>query len=207
MIRKSLLLFFLSFFPFVAAAQEEDSDFCMYNSINVSKSFNDKWGIGLLSEHRVNNKLSSTEQFLLRPRVNYNLLPWMSLTMQVDFAWYPSGFRMRCLPQIQFTESISDWTFSLRLRDQVTWKSSDGSFSSLIRTKGQVNYKIPESIFQVHVAAEPYFWDKMNRCRFHAGVDVSLSDQASVIVEYVRQEQYQRLYDDNILWIILNIKL
>ena len=173
----------------------------------MKKGVADKWTVGLRAEHRANNDASTTQQYYLRPLVEYDILPWMKAAAQADFAWMSSGFNIRFQPQVTATYKKSGFDLSLRHRLQATWKQPDNSWNFLFRTKAQVRYKIPNTPLSPLVAAEPYYMSEFVRTRYYMGVSVSVTKNLSVLMQYVYQDQYQRAYDDNILWLTFNVKL
>ena len=185
----------------------QDNDLCFWNAISMKKSVADRWTVGLRAEHRANNDASTTQQYYLRPMVEYKILPWMSATAQADFAWMSSGFNIRFQPQVVFSYKTSGFDFSLRQRLQATWKEPDDSWSFLFRTKVQARYKIPNTPLSPLVAVEPYYMSEFARTRYYAGVSVACTKNLSILLQYVYQDQYQRAYDDNVLWITFNVKL
>lgn len=185
----------------------QENDLCFWNAMSIKKSVSDKWTVGVRGEHRAYKDAGATQQYYFRPMVEYDVLSWLKLTAQSDFAWTSSGFNIRLLPQAQGTYKTHGFTLSLRQRLQATWKEPDNSWSCLFRTKAQVRYKIPKTPLSPFVAAEPYYWARFNRTRYYAGVSVACSKNLSVQLEYVYQDYYQRAYDDNVIWLTFNVKL
>lgn len=200
-----ILSIVLTLIPSALSAQ--DNDLCFWNAISMKKGVADKWTVGLRAEHRANNDASTTQQYYLRPLVEYDILPWMKAAAQADFAWMSSGFNIRFQPQVTATYKKSGFDLSLRHRLQATWKQPDNSWNFLFRTKAQVRYKIPNTPLSPLVAAEPYYMSEFVRTRYYMGVSVSVTKNLSVLMQYVYQDQYQRAYDDNILWLTFNVKL
>lgn len=185
----------------------QENDLCFWNAISMKKSVAEDWTFGFRSEHRANQDMSKTQQYYLRPSVEYAIFPWMKATAQADFAWMSSGFNIRLLPQVVASYKVNGFDLSLRQRLQATWKQPDNSWSFLFRTKAQVRYKIPQTPLAPVFAVEPYYMSEFVRTRYYAGVSISCTKTLSILLQYVYQDQYQRAYDDNVLWLTFNVKL
>ena len=185
----------------------QDNDLCFWNAISMKMDVADKWTVGVRAEHRANQDASATQQYYLRPMVEYEILPWMKAAAQADFAWMSSGFNIRLQPQIVFSYKTHGFDFSLRQRLQATWKEPTDEWSFLFRTKAQVRYKIPGTPLRPLVAVEPYYMSEFARTRYYAGVSIACTKSLSILLQYVYQDQYQRAYDDNVLWLTFNVKL
>ena len=185
----------------------QDSDLCFWNAISMKKDVADRWTVGLRTEHRANHNASATQQYYIRPMVEYEILPWMKATAQADFAWMSSGFNIRFQPQVVFSHKTNGFDFSFRQRLQATWKQPDDSWSFLFRTKAQIRYKIPNTPLSPLVAVEPYYMSEFVRTRYYAGVSVSVTKSLSILMQYVYQDHYNKSIDDNVLWLTFNVKL
>jgi outer membrane scaffolding protein for murein synthesis (MipA/OmpV family) len=199
------LVFIAALCPTAMSAQE--NDLCFWNAISMKKAVAEKWTVGVRAEHRANNDASTTQQYYLRPMVDYKILPWMTATAQADFAWMSTGFNIRVMPQVVFSHKVNGFDLSLRQRLQATWKQPDNSWNFLFRTKAQVRYKIPQIPLSPLVAVEPYYMSDFVRTRYYFGVSVACTKSLSILLQYVYQDQYQRAYDDNVLWLTFNVKL
>lgn len=199
------LVFIAALCPTAMSAQE--NDLCFWNAISMKKAVAEKWTVGVRAEHRANNDASTTQQYYLRPMVDYKILPWMTATAQADFAWMSTGFNIRVMPQVVFSHKVNGFDLSLRQRLQATWKQPDNSWNFLFRTKAQVKYKIPQTPLSPLVAVEPYYMSDFVRTRYYFGVSVACTKSLSILLQYVYQDQYQRAYDDNVLWLTFNVKL
>lgn len=215
MMKKVLIISFLllcgaSLLNANAASTEEGetkNDLCFWNAVSMKMSVAPKWTVGVRAEHRANSYVSKTQQYYLRPLVEYDVLPWMKVAAQADFAWMSSGFNIRLLPQVVFSYKVSGFNFSLRQRFQATWKEPDNSWSFLFRTKAQVRYKIPKTPLSPLIAVEPYYMSDFVRTRYYAGVSIACTKNLSLLLQYVYQDQYKRSYDDHVIWLAFNIKL
>lgn len=202
---KRIFVLMLMLWPSVLSAQEDD--LCFWNAVSMKKDLNEDWTIGLRTEHRANQNVSKTQQYYIRPIVEYDILPWMKAAAQADFAWMSSGFNIRLQPQVVFSYKTHGFDFSFRQRLQATWKQPVDEWSFLFRTKAQVRYRIPDTPLTPLVAVEPYYMSQFVRTRYYVGVSVACTKTLSVLLQYVYQDQYQRDYDDNVLWLTFNVKL
>lgn len=200
-------IFFMALLAMPSMLSAQDADLCFWNAVSMKKGIGDDWTVGVRAEHRANQNASKTQQYYLRPMVEYDILPWMKATAQADFAWMSTGFNIRMQPQIQFTYKKSGLDLSLRQRLQITWKQPDDSWAFLFRTKAQVRYKIPGTPLSPLVAVEPYYMSEFARTRYYAGVSVSVTKNLSILMQYVYQDHYTKSVDDSVLWLTFNVKL
>lgn len=201
----AILISVLVLLPTALFAQE--NDLCFWNAISLKKDVADKWTVGVRAEHRAYKDMSVTQQYYIRPSVEYEILPWMKAAAQADFAWMYSGFNIRFQPQVTFSYKKSGFDLSLRQRLQATWKQPDNSWGFLFRTKAQVRYKIPNTPLSPLVAVEPYYMAEFARTRYYAGVSLSVTKNLSILMQYVYQDHYTKSVDDNVLWLTFNVKL
>lgn len=204
-IRRILSFMALMIIPSVLFAQ--DHDLGLWNAVSLKKDVSEKWTVGIRTEHRTFHNVSETQQYYIRPLVEYEILPWMKAAMQSDFAWMHSGFNIRLLPQVVFSYKNSGFDLSLRQRLQATWKQPDRSWGFLFRTKAQIRYRIPKTPLSPLVAVEPFYMSEFVRTRYHAGVSVAVTKSLSVLIQYVYQDHYNKQVDDNVVWLTFNVKL
>ena len=202
---KTILIAVLAVLPSALFAQ--DDDLCFWNAVSMKADVSEKWTLGVRAEHRANQNMSKTQQYYIRPIVEYEILPWMKAAAQADFAWMSSGFNIRMQPQVVFSYKTHGFDLSLRQRLQITWKQPDDSWGFLFRTKAQVRYKIPKTPLSPLLAVEPYYMSEFARTRYYAGVSIACTKTLSILLQYVYQDQYQRAYDDHVLWLTFNVKL
>ena len=164
----------------------QDDDLCFWNAVSMKMDVSDKWTVGVRAEHRANHDVTSTQQYYLRPMVDYEILPWMKATAQADFAWMSTGFNIRLLPQVVFSYKTHGFDLSLRQRLQATWKQPDDSWSFLFRTKAQVRYRIPKTPLSPLLAVEPYYMSEFVRTRYYAGVSIACTKNLSILLQYIR---------------------
>ena len=215
----------LSLSTFSLAAQDRDDTFMIWSTTTINKPLGQdkKWSVGLHSEyrHQFHEGESKTSQYFVRPNVSYKALPWLSLKYQVDFAFTPSGFRMRFIPEVSFTKKTGDFSLSLRQRALTTWKIAEGTNSTVLRTRARVEYSIPETPMSVHCAVEPYWCDFsktsfawLQKVRWYAGVNIKLTDGLTLTPQYVCQAYHnhkgvydRRTYDDHVFYMTFAVKL
>lgn len=190
-----------------SALMAQENDLCFWNAISLKKDVAEKWTVGIRTEHRAYHAVSETQQYYIRPSVEYAILPWLKAAGQADFAWMYNGFNIRFQPQVTASYKKAGFDLSLRQRLQATWKQPDNSWGFLFRTKAQVRYKIPKTSLSPLVAVEPYYMFEFARTRYYAGVSVAVTKNLSVLMQYVYQDHYNKSIDDNVLWLTFNVKL
>lgn len=190
-----IFLFMLLLFPLTAGGTEVDKPedaFATWTDIIVRKDF-DKWHVGGLLEYCTidNGQGMTNNEFVLRPIVGYNPLPWLRFQFQVDFLYsFYTGFYFRYIPDMTFHWKASDFRFSFRNRVQFSHHVKTGKVSAAIRNRFKVDYLIPDSPVSVHVAAEPYWLDRFIKTRYYTGLDFKINKQLSLTADYVRYQHY-----------------
>ena len=188
-------IFLWSLRPLAAAEidVEKPADaFATWTDIIVRKDF-DKWHIGGLVEYCTidNGHGMTNNEFVFRPVVGYNPLPWLRFQFQVDFLYsFYTGFYLRYIPDMTFHWKASDFRFSFRNRVQFAHHVKTGKVSPAIRNRFKVDYLIPDSPVCVHIAAEPYWYDRFIKTRYYTGLDFKINKQFSLTADYVRYQHY-----------------
>ena len=218
--RRLIAIIVSSLFAISVFAQEDA--FCTWTNVSFDKSIG-KWSVGLMTEyrHKIHEGVSKTDQYFARPRVTYSALKWLKLGYQMDLAATSSGFNVRFLPEITFSKKVGDFSFAFRQRVQTTWKVEQGSNSTVLRSRGKVDYRIPETPVSIHFAVEPYWADFkqdgfawFQKVRWYAGFDIKIIDGLTLRPEYLCQSYHnhkglydRRTYDDHIFYMTFAIKL
>ena len=195
---KRYLLVILIFLPLsLAHAQETDLEkpedaFATWTDIIIRKDFSN-WHVGGLVEYCTIDKGQGLKnnEMLIRPIAGYNPLPWLRFQLQVDFLYsFYSGFYLRYIPDMTFHWKASDFRFSLRNRVQVSHQVKTGKISPAVRNRFKVDYLIPNSPVTVHIAAEPYWFDRFIKTRYYLGADFKINGNLSLTADYIRYQHY-----------------
>lgn len=218
---KRLFLLFIAGF-ITCSAMAQDDALCTWTTVTFDKSFG-KWSAGLMTEyrHKIHDGVSTTDQYFVRPRVSYKALPWLTLRYQMDFASTSSGFNVRFIPEVTMSHKAGDFSFSFRQRAMTTWKVEYDKNSTVLRTRGKVDYNIPKTPLTVNFAIEPYWcefskdsFEWFQKCRWYAGFNIKLLDNLSFVPQYVYQsyhnrkgEYSRRAYDDHVIYMTFLVKL
>lgn len=190
-----LFLLFLSLS--LANAQEIGADkpadaFVTWTELIVRKDFSN-WHFGGVAQYCTigGGQGQKSNEALLRPVVGYNPLPWLRLQFQVDFLYtFYAGFYLRYIPDLTFHWKASDFRFSLRNRIQLSHHIKSGKFSPIVRSRFKTDYLIPQSPVSLHIAAEPYWFDRFIKTRYYVGADFKINGNLSVTTDYVRYQHY-----------------
>lgn len=225
---KRLLLFvsLLMLSAGVDVVARQKDDLCTWTTVSFSKSFgtDHRWNAGLLTEyrHRIHNGVSGTDQFFARPIVSYKLLPWLKLQYQVDFASSSRyGFFLDFIPEVTLSHKVGGFTFAFRQRVMTTCKVEEGTDVTVLRSRGKVDYRIPDTPLSIHFAVEPYWcefsrdsFNMFQKVRWYAGFDVELTDDISIRPEYICLAYHnyagryaRRTYDDHVIYMTFIVKL
>lgn len=212
--------------PSAAAQEKEDDAMVFWSTTTITKSLGkeNRWTVGIMSEYRhvIHDGVSGMNQYFVRPSFSYKALPWLKLQYQMDFAHVASsGFNWRFIPEITFIHKAGDFSFTFRQRAMTTWKVEHGTNSTVLRSRGKVDYHIPKSPVTVHFAVEPYWcdfsrdsFDWFQKVRWYAGFNFKLTDNLTLTPQYVCQAYHnhkglhdRRTYDDHVLYVTFTVKL
>ena len=205
----------LAVLPLTSHSQERNDDtrdnFGTWNDLIFKKDINN-WYVGGYIEYctinRFNGNGITSDELLICPNFGYNLLEWLRLQFQLDFQYcFNSGFNLRYMPEVTLHFKASDFSFSLRSRLQLTHQMSNGKLSPLMRNRLKVEYTIPKSPFSLHVAAEPYWLKSITKARYYAGMGLQIHKNISMTTEYVRYEYYNSSADQNVVSIVLYVRI
>lgn len=206
----SLLLSTLSLSAQEIELEKPQDAFATWTDIIVRKDYGN-WHIGGLVEYCSIDKghgLKNNE-VVLRPVVGYNPLSWLRLQFQVDFLYsFYTGFYLRYLPDVSFHWKASDFRFSFRNRVQFSQHVKTDKFSYAVRNRFKVDYMIPKSPVSVHLAAEPYWWDRFIKTRYYLGADFKINKNLSLTADYVRYQHYDAgKPDQNVVYLVIYVRL
>lgn len=213
--KRFLLIFLIPLVQFSASAQEIELEkpqdaFATWLDVIVRKDIG-KWHVGGLVEYCTIDKgygLTNNE-LVFRPIVGYNPLPWLRFQMQLDFLQsYYSGFYLRYIPDVTFQWKASDFRFSLRNRFQLTHHLQTDKLSFAVRNRLKMEYLIPDTPVGLHLAAEPYWYDRFIKTRYYLGADFKVSKHFSVTADYIRYQHYdiQKPHQD-VVYLTLYVRL
>ena len=206
----SLLLSTLSLSAQEIELEKPQDAFATWTDIIVRKDHGN-WHIGGLVEYCSIDKghgLKNNE-VVLRPVVGYNPLSWLRLQFQVDFLYsFYTGFYLRYLPDVSFHWKASDFRFSFRNRVQFSQHVKTDKFSYAVRNRFKVDYMIPKSPVSVHLATEPYWWDRFIKTRYYLGADFKINKNLSLTADYVRYQHYDAgKPDQNVVYLVVYVRL
>ena len=155
-------------------------DMGMILSAGVDKKLSKKWNVGSELEFRSRNDFRTVDRWTLSVTGGYKVTSWLkaqvgyyllynnnreSITYNLDGSlnnWRPSyyGLRHRFIVQLVGSYKVGRFDFALRER----WQ----------RSRLLVEYDIPKSKFTPFASAEMFNGMKLERMRYHVGVDYAL---------------------------------
>ena len=59
-----------------------------------------------------------------------------------------------------------------------------------MRNRFKVDYLIPNTPVTVHIAAEPYWFDRFIKTRYYLGADFKINGNLSLTADYIRYQHY-----------------
>ena len=67
---KGLVVLFFFFISFLNTAQDQETHYSSWNTINIQKEINNKWSVNTELNFRRTNFLKDWEQFIIRPFIH-----------------------------------------------------------------------------------------------------------------------------------------
>ena len=95
----------------------------------------------------------------------------------------------------------------IRFNGKIRLTVTGMSMYPLMRNRLKVEYTIPKSPFSLHVAAEPYWLKSITKARYYAGMGLQIHKNISMTTEYVRYEYYNSSADQNVVSIVLYVRI
>lgn len=80
------------------------------------------------------------------------------------------------------------------------------AWSSTMRTKFQTIWQLPDSRFSLRAAIEPFYWDRLSKCRFYLGCSYRILPGNSIIIEALREQYFSR-YSNNVIVLTWSVSL
>lgn len=222
MTKKWCYVLFIIFIPISAIAQKKD--FGIWYGVSAEEKLTDKIDIDLSTRIRTFGNASKIEEAFLEGGLAYSFNKHLAIAgsyrltenIEDNNSYY---FRHKWLLDFKGNLPVSDFSFSCRLRFQTRIKTfikdENDKFPDYTgRIKLKALYKTPSFPVNPYVYAEsffPMFSDNtrtIEKNRFAAGIEFSISKRHSIEAEYIFQRDYlPHISDINIISINYNIKL
>lgn len=152
-----LILISISIFTISSVyTQEKKKHYSSWNTINITKSFNNKWSINAEFDFRRTNFLKDWEQIILRPTVHYKFERDLDIALGYSYIknYSYSSFSApinanenNIFQQFTIKHKFSKFSFDHRLRfeerfiDKVTQGQDDSYFISGTKYRNRFRYK------------------------------------------------------------------
>ena len=221
MIKIRYVLVFLLFIP--AGLYGQANDFGIWYGVSAEHKVTKKLDIDLSTNIRTFNKAAKVEEAFLEAGVTYDLSKRFALSgsyrvsknIEKNGSYY---FQHKLFIDLKGNIPVGNFSFSCRARLQERTKTflkdeQENPQSYTGRIKVKANYKTPVFPLNPYVYIEtfsPMFSERtktIEKERFSAGVELSISRHNSVELEYIFQRDYlPHLSDLNIISANYNIK-
>lgn len=212
---RRLLILLVFLLPVSLNAQELEQEkpkdaFATWVDLIIRKDIGN-WHVGGLVEYCTIDKGNgmTNNEFVFRPVVGYNPLSWLRLQFQVDFLYsFYTGFYLRYIPDLTFHWKASDFRFSFRNRFQLSHHTESGKLSYAFRNRLKAEYLIPQTPVSLHLAAEPYWFDRFIKTRYYLGADFKITRQLTLTADYIRYQHYDITKPhQNVIFMTLYVRL
>lgn len=212
---RRLLILLVFLLPVSLNAQELEQEkpkdaFATWVDLIIRKDIGN-WHVGGLVEYCTIDKGNgmTNNEFVFRPVVGYNPLSWLRLQFQVDFLYsFYTGFYLRYIPDLTFHWKASDFRFSFRNRFQFSHHTESGKLSYAFRNRLKAEYLIPQTPVSLHLAAEPYWFDRFIKTRYYLGADFKINRLLTLTADYIRYQHYDITKPhQNVIFMTLYVRL
>ncbi|MBR0109149.1 MAG: DUF2490 domain-containing protein [Bacteroidales bacterium] len=165
------------------------NDLGSWFALSVSRSFSDKFSAAVRVEHRTLDSFQELNQAYSRASLYYKPVNWLRIDMNLDWAYTPSGNRIRYIPGLRLSHKTESGTF-LYLREwymRTQYPGQELDPGNTLRTKAGLSRPVGERGLTPHLDYEIFYWDKITQQRFYLGGKFPLSDSVSLDVFYLYQ--------------------
>ena len=191
-------------------AQSADySDLGSWLAISVNRPFSEHVSATVRLEQRTRDEFQGLNQIYSRASIYYKPTKWLRLDQQFDWAYTPTGNRIRYVPGLRVSHKTERGT-SMYLREWYmhTWYPGQSKASvGTLRTKAGLSHPVGEKGLIPHLDYEIFYWDAVSQHRFYAGARVRLSKETSLDLFYLYQLFPIREYGLHVTGINLSISL
>ena len=195
---------------FNCKAQSADySDLGSWLAVSVSRPFNERFSATVRLEQRTKDDFQGLNQIYSRASIYYKPSDWLRIDQQFDWAYTPSGNRIRYVPGLRVSHK-TERGISMYLRQWYmhTWYPGQSKASvGTLRTKAGLSHPVGEKGLTPHLDYEIFYWDAVSQHRFYAGARVRLSKETSLDLFYLYQLFPIREYGLHVTGINLAISL
>ena len=185
------------------------NDLGSWFALSVSRDFSERFSAAVRVEHRTLDTFQELNQAYSRASLYYKPVKWMRIDMNLDWAYTPSGNRIRYIPGIRLSHKTESGT-SLYLREwymRTQYPGQELDPGNTLRTKAGLSHPIGERGLTPHLDYEIFYWDAVSQHRFYAGTRIRLSKEASLDLFYLYQLFPLREYGIHVAGINLAISL
>ncbi len=202
---KRIYLILLLLTAAYASGTAGNDNLCSWTAITTKTQLNPRWDVGTYNEGRFNDK--GFDQMFFRQYAAYRPAKGFRLKINTDIAFVSTGFSLRFIPEAMYTYKTGDLSLSLRQRILWSWKKPTGKWTMWYRTRGMVAYNIPGTSVSPLIAMEPFYRDILSRIRYYAGFRVPATENATLMIQYMRQDFTGDHADDNVFWVTWSVNL
>lgn len=192
---------------FMSRAQEYN-DYGSWNWVNVSFSPARKLGAFGRLEYRSLDHFKGLNQVYFRTGLQYKPVKWLRLDSSFDYAYTPSGSKLRFLPGFNVSGKYNGISIYWRQWFMHTWNVGKETTSDTLRSKVGASKRIGDSAFTPHLDYEIFYWgDKISQHRFYAGTKIRLSTTTTLGCFYLYQLYPIRQQGTHLLGLGLNFAI
>lgn len=187
LIRYCTVAFLLLCSLFSSKAQEYN-DYGSWDWVHVSFSPAEKLGAFGRLEYRSLDHFQGLNQVFFRAGLQYKPVKWLRLDSNFDYAYTPTGSKLRFLPGFNVSGKVEGVSLYWRQWLMHTWNVGKDTTSDTFRSKFGVSKRIGDTRFTPHVDYEIFYWgDKVTQHRFFAGTKIRMSDSLTFATFYLYQ--------------------
>ncbi|MBP5488312.1 MAG: DUF2490 domain-containing protein [Bacteroidales bacterium] len=168
---------------------QDYNDLGSWFAVRVNRNFSDQFSAAVRVEHRSFNDFQSLNQVYCRGSVYWKPTGWLRLGQHLDWAYTPSGNRIRIIPGVRLSYKTAGGT-SMYLREwymRTEYPGAGRAADNTLRTKAGLSRRIGEKGLTPHLDYEIFYWESVSQQRFFAGSKFPLSEAVSLDVFYLYQ--------------------
>lgn len=168
---------------------QDYNDLGSWFAVRVNRNISNQLSASVRLEHRTFDSFQSLNQAYCRASVYWKATSWLRFGQHIDWAYTPSGDRIRIIPGIRLSYKTSGGT-SMYLREwymRTVYPGTEVIADNTLRTKAGFSHRIGDTDLTPHLDYEIFYWDSISQHRFFAGSKFHLSDSTYLDVFYLYQ--------------------
>ena len=171
--------------PFVTARGTNNNDeYDILYYVSAAKHF-DKFSLAAYTEFTIDYMAPSLLYDYSLLGLKYNILPWLDAALYGGYM--ESGKTRKWVHICQLVQTFGRGNTKLWFSEKVCHRRDidAGTDEGLLRLRGNVQYRIPDTSVSPFMSSETYLWNDWKRTNIHAGIRLALTNSVTLSTYYM----------------------